>query len=72
MCEQLAIHFMMPEAPYSFMVEVSYLLSEDEVLKESRATLASFETVLIFHWTTNIGGEKAIRVIDLVTRHVVS
>jgi hypothetical protein len=56
----------MPSETHPFMIKVGYLLAEDEVLKESRATISSPEALLIAYGTTNVGRQEAIRIINFI------
>jgi hypothetical protein len=52
-------------ATYSFMVKSLDLLAEDEILEQSRTTLACLETVLVFNGTTDVRGQVCILVIQI-------
>lgn len=54
---------------YPFMIEALDLLAEDEVLEQSRTTLAHAEAVLIFDGTTCIGGQVRVIVVEVELGH---
>lgn len=52
----------------SFMVKMLDLLTEDEVLEQSRASLANAQAVLVGDRTANVGGHEGASVVDIELR----
>lgn len=50
------------------MIKPLNLLTEDEILKQSRAALAHTQTVLVFNGAANIGGHIGVVVVEVVLR----
>lgn len=53
-------------ATYPLMVKSLDLLTEDEVLEQSRTTLSNAQTVLVGDGTTDISGEVGVGVVEVV------
>jgi hypothetical protein len=53
---------------YTLMIEMLNLLTEDEILEQSRTTLTSTQAVLIFNRASNVRGHERILVIEIELR----
>lgn len=53
---------------YTLMVETLNLLTEDEILEQSRTTLTDAQTVLVRDGTANVRGHKCVGVIEIELR----